>query len=165
MRLPVLTAVLAFVLLSSAHAAASPTVERDPFSFTLPHTWSVLTQEETADFWTFNFHNSNAEVIQFAVRKALRPALMIKAKANLKKGMGKDQTANGWRLLSSRVTTIAPFGEVDEEVFVSTGGDLTSVTYHVYGAHNIALFTFTLKGDKPNIAEIVRPLLKGFKWK
>jgi hypothetical protein len=158
----------AFVLLllsTVTNAASNLVVERDAFRFRLPAGWTILNQNENQGFWLVNFSNQNSDVIQLSVSKTLGPAKFAAAKRNLKAGMGRDKSQEGWQLKQSGTIELAPFAQVDEEIYRATKGDLTSASYNIYGSSNIALFTFTLNRDAPDIAKVVRPLLSGFVWK
>ncbi len=149
-------------VLSQANSSA---IKSEAFEFSLPSNWQVLNKNESNGFSTVNFQNEKSDVIQFSVSGELSPVKFKNAKKSLQLGLGKDKSSDGWIVKKYGVVVIPSLGDVDEEITVATTGDLTSATYTVYGNGRIALFTFTLNGNEPNIERIVRPLVSAFKWK
>jgi hypothetical protein len=155
------TFILIFIIVPTSFALE---VKRPSFHFLLPPDWHVLKQGQDKNFWIIDFSDEYSDVIQLSVTKSLTSSEFQNARKRLKSHMGHDKSNEGWKLLRSGTISIQPFGQVDEEIFLATQGDLISATYNLYGNNSIAVFTFTVSRNDPNISHVARKLLLGFSW-
>lgn len=161
-----MAAVLSLLCTQAAFAEPDAVIDEESFSYSPPGAWQILGESEEAGMRSFALFSEELDmVVRLAVFDDLDSGGLNAARQNLRKALGEDKPEMGLAVASHRTFDLAPFGEVDEEVSLSTTDDYKNVAYHVYGSHSIAILIFTLRKDVPDAVDAVRPLLLGLEWK
>jgi len=157
-----------FALIFSLSCLAGPDVNinQESFSYILPGEWEMFKQNEDSGFKHYAFYNEQTDImIELSVSEWLDSSKFQVVKQAFTNDIGKDKPQLKMKAVSHRVVEIIPYGKVDEDIYQSTKGDYKHISYNLYNKSHIALITFTLQKNKPNMIDTIRPLLLGFKWK